>query len=53
MFQLPGGWEIVVILAVIIILFSGGKAKSTIKKMGQGIYKARKEVDDIKDLTKK
>jgi Sec-independent protein translocase protein TatA len=38
---------------LIIIIFGGGKAGSTIKKMGQGIYRAKKEVDDIKDLTKK
>jgi Sec-independent protein translocase protein TatA len=53
MFQLPGGWEIVIIAVIIIILFSGSRASSTIKKMGQGIYKAKKEVDEIKDLTKK
>lgn len=53
MFQLPGGWEILIIVVIIILLFSGSKAKSTIKKMGQGIYKAKKEVGEITDLTKK
>ncbi len=53
MFQLPGGWEIVIIVVIIILLFGGAKAKSTVKKMGQGIYKAKKEVDKITDLTKK
>ncbi len=53
MFQLPGGWEIIIIVVIIILLFGGAKAKSAIRKMGQGIYKAKKEVDEIKDLTKK
>ncbi len=53
MFQLPGGWEIILIVVIIILLFGGTKAKSAIKKMGKGIYRAKKEVDEITDLTKK
>ena len=53
MFTLPGHWEIILIVVVIILLFSGQKAKETMKSMGKGLYKVKKEIDEIKDLTKK
>ena len=53
MFSLPGHWEIILIVVLIIIVFKGNKAMSTIKDIGSGIYKAKKEINDIKNITKK
>ncbi len=53
MFSLPGGWELVLIIVIIIVLFKGNRAGKIIKDMGKGIYKAKKEVDEIKNITKK
>ena len=51
--SLPGGWEIVVVIVIILILFSGSRVKNSIKNIGKGLYKAKKEVDEIKEITKK
>ncbi|PKL35449.1 MAG: twin-arginine translocase TatA/TatE family subunit [Spirochaetae bacterium HGW-Spirochaetae-1] len=53
MLQIPGGWEIVIIIVIIAVLFGGDKAMNSLKSAGRGIYKIKKEVDDIKDITKK
>ena len=50
---IPGGWEWIVIILVIIILFGGNKAVSSIKKAGSEFYKVKKDIDNIKDITKK
>jgi|GEM_PF-422835 len=46
MISLPGGWELILIAAIIVVLFGGTKALSS---LGRGIYSVKKEVDDIKD----
>lgn len=51
--SMPGGWEILIIVVLLIIIFGGNKAKSAVKNFGKGIYKIKKEVDEIKDITKK
>lgn len=53
MFQLPGGWELIVIIVILIFLFGGNKAKSAIKNIGRQAYKTKKEIDDIKNITQK
>ncbi|MCP4135932.1 MAG: hypothetical protein GY754_33495 [bacterium] len=51
--SLPGGWEIVLVIIVIAVLFGGPKAIDSLKNTGKSLYKAKKEIDDIKDITKK
>ena len=51
--SLPGGWEVVLVIIVIAILFGGPKAIDSLKSTGKGLYKAKKELDDIKNITKK
>ena len=51
-FSLPGGGEWLVIIAVIILLFGGGKAISSVKDFGKNVQKLKKDVDDIKDEVK-
>jgi Sec-independent protein translocase protein TatA len=51
--NLPGGWELIVIVIVIIIFFGGPKIKDAIKEAGKTAFKVKKEIDDIKDITKK
>ena len=53
MIQLPGGWEIILLVVVIAVLFGGERAINSMKSVGKGIYKVKREVDDIKDITKK
>jgi len=51
--NLPGGWELIVIVIIIIIIFGGPKIKDAIKEAGKTAFKVKKEIDDIKDITKK
>jgi len=53
MIQLPGGWEIILLVVIIAVIFGGEKAVNSMKSAGKSLYKVKKEVDDIKDLTKK
>jgi sec-independent protein translocase protein TatA len=52
MFNLPGGWELLLIVIVIVVLFGGNKAMARVKDLGKNVYRAKKEIDDLKDLTK-
>jgi Sec-independent protein translocase protein TatA len=49
MFQLPGGWEFLLIIVVVAIVIGGPKALDAMKKGAREAYKAKKEVDSIKD----
>jgi Sec-independent protein translocase protein TatA len=51
--NLPGGWELIVIVVIIFIFFGGPKAMSAVKEAGKTAFKVKKEIDDIKDITKK
>ena len=54
MIQLPGGWEIILIVIVLAVIFGGEKAVKAMKKAGKEAYKVKKEVDNIKDdITRK
>lgn len=53
MIHLPGGWEWILIIVLIIVLFGGSRAIDSMKKAGREVYKLKKEVDDIKDISKK
>ena len=44
----PGGWEIIANIAIIIIIFGGGKVVNSMKNAGKEIYRLKKDVDDIK-----
>lgn len=48
----PGGAEWLVIIGVIVLLFGGSKAMSSVKDMGKEVYKLKKDVDDIKKEVK-
>lgn len=47
---LPGGWEWIIIIAIIILIFGGSRAVHSMKKAGSEIYKFKKDIDDIKDI---
>ncbi len=51
--NLPGGWELIIIVVIIIIFFGGPKFKDAIKEAGKSALKVKKEIDDIKNITKK
>jgi len=48
--NLPGGWEWILIIAIIVILFGGGRAVASMKKAGSEIYRIKKDIDDIKNV---
>jgi Sec-independent protein translocase protein TatA len=50
--SMPGIWEIVIIAVILIILFGGNRAMSTIKDLGREVYQLKKKVDDLEDLKK-
>ena len=48
---MPGGWELIVIILVVVLLFGGRKIPELMKGLGQGMKefkKARNESDDTK-----
>ena len=53
MFSMPGGWEFMMIIAVIAFFFGGSKALDAIKNAGKEINEVKKEVEEITDITKK
>ena len=49
--QIPGGFELILILAVVLLLFGGKKIPELAKGLGQGIKNFKKSVKD-EDETK-
>mgnify|MGYP000916642628 CR=1 FL=1 len=47
---MPGIWELVIIVLVLIILFGGNKAMSTIRGLGKEVYDIKKKLDDLDDI---
>jgi sec-independent protein translocase protein TatA len=47
--QIPGGLELVLILAVVLLLFGGKKIPELAKGLGQGIKNFKKSVKDDDD----
>ncbi len=52
MLGMPSGWELIIIIAVVIILFGGNKAIDRVRDLGKDVYKVKKEIDDLKDMNK-
>ena len=44
--QIPGGFELILIIAVIVLLFGGKKIPELAKGLGQGIKNFKKSVKD-------
>ena len=49
---MPGGWEMVVIALVILLLFGAKKLPELAKGLGQGIREFKGAVDGVKDEIK-
>tara|TARA_B100000586_G_C20020235_1_gene388692 strand:- start:166 stop:399 length:234 start_codon:yes stop_codon:yes gene_type:complete len=49
---MPGGWEMVVIALVILLLFGAKKLPELAKGLGQGIREFKGAVDGVKDEMK-
>ena len=47
LFGLPGGWEVVVIILAIVLLFGGKKIPELAKGLGQGIKEFKKATTDV------
>lgn len=50
---LPGGWELIVIVLVIIVMFGGKKIPELAKGLGKGIKDFKEEMKDVSDDTVK
>lgn len=48
---LPGGWELIVIVLVIIVMFGGKKIPELAKGLGKGIKDFKEEMKDVSDDT--
>lgn len=46
---LPGGWEVVVIILAIVLLFGGKKIPELAKGLGQGIKEFKKATHELTD----
>jgi len=51
--SIPGGWELLLIVVIAMVLFGGNRAFSAVKTMGREIYKVKKDVDELKDDIKR
>jgi len=49
---MPGGWELLVIVLVIVLLFGGKKIPELAKGLGKGIREFKEAVNEEKDETK-
>ncbi len=47
---MPGMWELVIIVLILVVLFGGTKAMGTIKNLGREVYDIKKKLDDINDI---
>ena len=45
--QIPGGFELILILAVVLLLFGGKKIPQLAKGLGEGIRNFKKSVKDV------
>ncbi len=50
--SMPGIWELIIIVLILIVLFGGGKAMGTIKDLGREVYGLKKKIDDLEDIKK-
>ncbi len=49
---MPGLWELVIIVLILVILFGGTKAMGAVKSLGKEVYDIKKKLDDINDIKK-
>jgi len=52
---MPGGWELILVVGIVILLFGGKKIPELAKGLGKGIKdfkKAIKEDDEVVEVTK-
>jgi len=52
LFGMPGGWEWIVIILIVVLLFGGRKIPELMKGLGQGLKefkKAKNEKDEVSD----
>ena len=49
MLSMPGGWEWLVILGIVVVLFGGKKIPELAKGLGQGIKNFKKEIKNDDD----
>lgn len=50
---MPGGWEWIVIILVIVLLFGGRKIPELMKGLGQGMKEFKKARNEADDTSKK
>lgn len=50
--SIPGIWEILIIVLIIIVIFGGNKSMSIIRNLGKEIFELKKKIKDIDDLRK-
>ncbi len=50
---MPGGWELIVIILIIVLLFGGRKIPELMKGLGQGMREFKKARNEGDDASKK
>lgn len=46
---MPGGWEWIIILVVVLLLFGGKKIPELMKGVGKGVRSFKEGLNDVKD----
>ena len=50
--SIPGFWEILIIVLIIIVIFGGNRSMSIIKNLGKEVFDLKKKFKDFDDLRK-
>lgn len=49
---IPGGWELIVIILIVVLLFGGRKIPELMKGLGQGMKEFKKARNEEEDVSK-
>jgi sec-independent protein translocase protein TatA len=50
---IPGGWELIVIILIVVLLFGGRKIPELMKGLGQGLKEFKKAKNEVDEDSKK
>jgi len=49
---MPGIWEILIIVLILIVIFGGNRSMSIIRDLGKEVFDLKKKLKDLDDIRK-